>query len=410
VDPIVLGVFAFVYFGMFLGRIPGLALDRTGVALLGAIVLLATKRLTEQEAEAAVDLPTLALLLGLMVVSAQLRLGGFYTHVTRQVGEARLGPEALLALLVLVAGILSAMLVNDVVCFAMAPVLVETCVHRRLNPRPFLLALACAANVGSAATLIGNPQNVLIGQLLGLSFRGYLAIAAVPTLLGLGVVWWVVKRAYRGRWEEGVLAHADVEAPAYDRYQTGKGLLVLLALVVAFLFTDLPRDLLPLAAAGLLLASRKLATRRMLGLVDWPLLVLFVGLFLVNNALAKTGALFTVAAGLRAVGIDTARPVLLFPVTVVLSNLVSNVPAVMLLLPTARTTPLVGPVLALASTFAGNLLMVGSVANMIVADRAAQLGVSLPWKEHARVGVPITVATLSIAAVWLWVVARWTSG
>ncbi len=406
-DPVVIGIFVFVYLGMFLGRIPGLALDRTGVALIGAIAVLAFERLTEAEAEGAVDVSTLALLFGLMVVSAQLRLGGFYTFVARRVGDAKLRPEALLALLVGVAGLLSAVLVNDVVCFAMTPVLVETSAHHRLNPRPFLLALACSANVGSAATLIGNPQNILIGQVLKLSFRGYLATAIVPTLLGLVIVWGLVARAYRGRWHEGVgRVDVEVEAPPLDAWQAGKGLLVAALLVLAFLLTDLPRDLVPLALAGVLLMSRKFASRRMLGMVDWHLLVLFIGLFLVNAAFAKSGALAALAGGLARAGVDTTRPALLLPVTVVLSNLVSNVPAIMLLLPTAHAAPLAGPILALGSTFAGNLLMVGSVANMIVADRAGQAGVAIGWREHARVGVPVTLSTLLVAAAWLWLVSR----
>src|SRR5262249_16753047 len=147
-----------------------------------------------------IDVPTLALLLGMMVVSAQLRLGGFYTMVTRAIASARVSPPLLLGAIIAAAAVLSALLANDIVCFAMSPVVVETCTHRRLQPVPLLLALACAANVGSAATLIGNPQNMLIGQVLHLGFRGYLATAALPTVLGLGVVWGVVVFAYRGRW------------------------------------------------------------------------------------------------------------------------------------------------------------------------------------------------------------------
>src|SRR5262249_5757180 len=148
-----------------------------------------------------IDVPTLALLLGMMVVSAQLRLGGFYTLVTRTIASARVSPPALLASLIVAAAVLSALLANDIVCFAMSPIVVETCVRRRLQPVPMLLALACAANVGSAATLIGNPQNMLIGQVLHLGFSGYLATATVPTVLGLGVVWAVVVFSYRGRWD-----------------------------------------------------------------------------------------------------------------------------------------------------------------------------------------------------------------
>lgn len=398
-DSLVLSVFGLVYLGMILGRWPGLALDRTGVALLGAIALLATERVAPVDARDAVDVPTLGLLFGLMVVSAQFRLGGLYTVITRRLTAAEASPPVLLALLILVSGVLSALLANDIVCLAVAPILVESCARRRLAPTPFLLALACAANVGSAATLIGNPQNMLIGQSLGLSFAGYLLDGGVPALLGLAAVWWVIMRSVRGRWHvETPPPH--IHAPAFNGWQTGKGLVVLGLLVVGFLLAPWPREVQALTAAGVLLLSRRLHSRRMLAEVDWQLLVLFIGLFIVNHALAASGMVRAALDATRAAGVDVSHPATLFATTVVLSNLVSNVPAVMLLLP-AATHADAGAVLALASTLAGNLLLVGSIANLIVVDQAERLGVRIGWREHARVGVPVTLLTLAIAAAWL---------
>ncbi len=384
---------------MLLGEIPGLALDRTGVALLGALVLVATERVTPAAAWAAVDVPTLALLFGLMVVSAQLRLGGFYTWVTRRIVSAELGPSALLAAVVAVSGALSALLANDIVCLAVAPLLVEGCARRGLAPLPFLLALACAANVGSAATLIGNPQNMLIGQTLGLSFAGFLADALVPAAVGLFAVWGLVHLSARKRWAAETAVPA-VDAAPFDRWQAAKGLVVLGLLVLGFLFAPVPREVLALGAAALLLTSRRMASRDLIGLVDWHLLVLFVGLFVVNHAFAEAGLAARASAVLRAAGVDLGDVRWLFPVTALLSNVVSNVPAVMLLLPHA-SHPLAGPTLALSSTLAGNLLIVGSIANIIVVDQARALGLRVGWREHARVGGPVTLATLALAAAWL---------
>jgi Na+/H+ antiporter NhaD/arsenite permease-like protein len=283
----------------------------------------------------------------------------------------------------------------------MAPVLAEGCARRGLDPKPFLLALALAANVGSAATLIGNPQNMLIGQALQLSFAGYLLDAGIPALLGLGVVWWVVARLSHGAWYRPTPV-PEVPAPAFSGWQTGKGLTVLALLTAAFLFAPWPREILALAAAALLLTSRRTSSRTVLGLVDWHLLVLFIGLFVVNHALAASGMLESALRGLAAAGLDVTGPAALFGATVVLSNLVSNVPATMLLLPAANH-PLAGPILALASTLAGNLFIVGSIANIIVVDQAERLGIAISWREHARVGVPVTVLTLAIAAGWLWI-------
>ncbi len=396
---VVVLVFAFVYLGMVIGEIPGLALDRTGIALLGALALVATERVTPAAAWSAVDVPTLALLFGLMVVSAQLRLAGFYAAVTSRVVASEVSPPALLAMVIGTAGLLSALLANDIVCLAVAPLLVAGCARKELDPVPFLLALACAANVGSAATLIGNPQNMLIGQRLHLSFAGYMLDAAVPAVVGLVVVWAVVCASVSGRWRK-TTPPVDVAAPAYNRYQTGKAIVVLVLLVLAFLFLSVPREVVALTAAGLLLTSRRTASRDLLSLVDWLLLVLFVGLFVVNFALADSGVLAQIEEALRGLGIDLERPAVLFPATVVLSNLVSNVPAVMLLLPQA-THLKAGPILALASTLAGNLFIVGSIANIIVVEQAAKLGVRIRWREHARVGVPVTAITLAIAALWI---------
>jgi Na+/H+ antiporter NhaD/arsenite permease-like protein len=389
---------------MLLGEIPGLKLDRTGVALLGALVLVASERVTPAAAWAAVDVPTLALLFGLMVVSAQLRLGGFYGWVTGRIVSADASPPLLLAAVVGAAGALSAVLANDIVCLAVAPLLVQGCLRRRLDPVPFLLALACAANVGSAATLIGNPQNMLIGQVLRLPFAGFLADALVPALLGLGAVWLVIRLATRERWRSEAPEPA-LEEPPLDRWQTAKGLAILALLVLGFLFAPVPREVLALGGAALLLMSRRMASRDLIGLVDWHLLVLFIGLFVVNHAVAEAGLAARASNGLRSAGVNLADVRVLFPATVVLSNLVSNVPAVMLLLPHA-THPLAGPVLALASTLAGNLLIVGSIANIIVVDQAQALSIRIGWREHARVGIPVTVVTLAFAALWLWVRAR----
>ena len=402
-DPVVVAVFTLVYLGMVLGEFPGLALDRTGIALLGAIVIVASGRMTIDAAWAAIDVPTIALLLGLMVISAQFRLGGFYTALTRRLGAGDHSEAGLLALVIIAAGGLSAILANDIVCLAVAPVLVEVCVRRRLDPIPFLLALACAANVGSAATLIGNPQNMLIGQTLQLSFSRYLIDGGVPAVIGLGAVWLVIWLVYRRRWSRE-LPPIEIEAPPFNRWQTLKGVVVTGAVMAAFLATSGPREVVALAGAGVLLISRSMASRGMLGIVDWHLLVLFAGLFVVNAAVAHSGFVGGLLMMSRMAGLDLYEPAALFGATAVLSNLVSNVPAVMLLLPAARSE-IAGPVLALSSTLAGNLLIVGSIANIIVVDQAARLGIRIDWRTHARVGIPVTLATLAIAAVWLMVIA-----
>jgi Na+/H+ antiporter NhaD/arsenite permease-like protein len=401
-DTTVLAVFAVVYAGMILGGLPFLQLDRTGVALLGAIAIVGLGVLTPEAAAQSIHLPTLLLLFSFMVISAQMRLGGFYTRVTLLIAELRVSPPVLLATVIGVVGVLSAVFSNDVICLAIAPVLADACLVRRLDPVPYLLGLACAANVGSAATLIGNPQNMLVGQVLELSFSGYFLEAIVPVLLGLAATWGVIFWQTRGRWRtvlEDPPPERRQDYAVYDRWQTSKGLAVAIALIGAFLLTDLPRDVLALVGAGVLLMSRRLHSNKMLGLVDWELLILFIGLFVVNHALAQTGLTAQAVRWLADSGVALAEPVPLFAATLLLSNIVSNVPAVMLLLP-AATEPFSGPMLALVSTLAGNLFIVGSIANIIVVDAARRRGIPLDWRSHARTGVPVTLATLAITAAW----------
>ena len=398
----VLAVFVVVYAGMILGGLPFLQLDRTGVALLGAIAIVGLGVLTPEQAAQSVHLPTLLLLFSFMVISAQMRLGGFYTRVTLRIAALRVSPPVLLLAVILAVAALSAVFSNDVICLAVAPVLADACLHRRLDPVPYLLGLACAANIGSAATLIGNPQNMLIGQVLGLSFADYFLQAIVPVLLGLAAAWGVIAWQARGRWvtvlEDPPPERREAYA-GYDRWQTCKGLGVAAALLGAFLLTELPREVLALGGAGLLLMSRKLHSHKMLGLVDWELLVLFIGLFVVNHALGQTGLAAAAVAWLAGAGVPLTDTGPLFVATLVLSNVVSNVPAVMLLLP-AATEPFSGPMLALVSTLAGNFFIVGSIANIIVVDAARRRGIAIDWRSHARAGVPVTLLSLAVTAGW----------
>lgn len=396
----VLAVFGLVYLGMLLGGLPGLSLDRTGVALLGAIAMVAIGAVTPKAAWNAIDVPTITLLFGMMILSAQLAASGFYARVAERVAALDVAPARLLFVVIAVAGLLSAVLVNDVVCLAMAPLLVKGCERRGLEPVPFLLALACASNVGSAATLIGNPQNVLIGQALELDFARYLADAIVPSALGLVVTWLVIVWSVRGRWSRPPLPPGG-ESVAYDRGATWKALLAAAFLLVAFLASPWPRETLALAAAGFLLLTSRWSSRATLARVDGQLLVLFMGLFVVQAAFDATGRADELVRWLGEHGVELGAPHVLFGASAVLSNVVSNVPAVMLLLPNAAGAG-DGAVLALASTLAGNFILVGSIANLIVVGEARRMGVVIGWKEHARVGVPVTIATLAIAAAWLW--------
>lgn len=400
-DPIVLAVFLLTYAGMAVGRIPGLRVDRTGIALMAVAVLLASGRVGVADMGAAVDMPTLLLLFALMIVSSQFQAAGFYDFAAGRVAASGGSPRRLLALTIATAGLLSAVLANDIIAFAMAPMLAAGVKRRGLDPRPFLIGLAGGCNAGSAATVIGNPQNILIGQSGGLDFWGFLAAGGPPALFGCLCVYAVVAWV----WRHALAAPAaplDEPVPAPDPWQTAKGVVAVLALAALFM-TDLPREIGALAVAALLLASRRLASREMIGAVDWHLLVLFAGLFIVTERFAATGLAAQGLQALAAQGLALERVSVMAPLLLAGSNGIGNVPAVMLILsiwPDAPAGALYG--LAVLSTLAGNLLLTGSLANLIVAERAAAVGAPLSFRDHARCGIPMTLAALAAAGLWLW--------
>lgn len=406
-------IFCITYCGIAVGGMPGLTIDRTGIAVLGAIAMVASGTLPLQSAMGAIDAPTLLLLFGLMLVSAQLRLSGFYTRAALALGGLTAQPRRFLLGLMAVSGALSAVLVNDIVCLAFTPVLTVAVLRARLNPMPYLIGLACASNIGSAATLIGNPQNMLIGQVARLDFGRYLAWCAVPVLLSMAAAYGILMWSYRGQFSAVTARQPDAAPTPMDGapqtpgaesvWQMWKGLLVAAA-VVALFFTPIPRETVALAAGGVLLCSRRMDARRLLGLTDWSLILLFCGLFVVIAGLETTGLPGRFLTWLSRNDVSISNPYALAGVGVVLSNLVSNVPAVMLLVRFLDgAPPHVWSVLALASTFAGNLITIGSIANLIVIEQARGYGVALSFREHARTGIPVTLASLGVIVLWLWI-------
>jgi Na+/H+ antiporter NhaD/arsenite permease-like protein len=398
--PLILAVFLAVYLGMALGRWPGLRIDRTGIAILGAVVLYAAGAVDGAQALRAIDFPTLIVLFGLMMLSAQYAACGFYDWCSARIAAARASPVAILGLTVLVAGILSAILANDVVVFAMTPMLIAGLLRRGLDPRPFLIALAGASNAGSAATVIGNPQNILIGQLGGLDFWAFLAACGPPAAFGMLTVFAVVAIVWRRQLRAAADRPAETEIPPIDRLGTGKAVLATIALLAMFA-TPLSHVTGVLIIAAVLLVSRRFATREILGLVDWQLLVLFAGLFVVTAAFAEAGLAARSLAAVAGAGIDPHGLPALAALTLVGSNTIGNVPTVVLLLAVFKDLPVESlHALAALSTLAGNLLIVGSLANIIVVERARQCGVALGFGEHARCGIPMTLLSFAAAAAW----------
>jgi Na+/H+ antiporter NhaD/arsenite permease-like protein len=402
---VVLAVLILTYAGMAAGRIAWLRVDRTGIALLAVITLLASGQMTLDDFGSDVDMPTIAFMFAMMIISAQFAEAGFIDFCARTITGRTRGVTALLALTVAVGGALSAVLATDILIIAIAPLLIAGAQDRGYDPRPLLIALAAATNAGSAATLIGNPQNILIGSLGRLDFWRFLAICAVPAVFSLVVVFAVVWLQWRERITQTVLAMA-LEPPAtpvhpLDRNQTLKGAAALLALFVLFA-TPLPREIGALIIAALLLANRKITSRTMIAAVDWPLLLLVSCLFALTGALNHSGIAARILDFLGDHRLLPGNLLLLAPFSVLASNAIGGVPASMLLLqlwPGAPSGVLYA--LALLSSLAGNLLLTGSLTNVLIAERAERMGVRFGFADHARAGVPIALLSIGFAVSWL---------
>jgi len=401
--PIILSIFAITYLGIAVGRVPGLKLNRVGIALLGAIAMMIFGGISTADVISYINWPTIFLLFGFFVIWAQLRLSGFYDKVANAVG-GQLGRPArfLLVLMAVVAG-LSAFLNHDIVCFVFAPIVGVALLRRQLNPVPFLIALAIASNIGAAATIIGNPQDMVIAQVARLDFGRYLLWCAVPVLVALAsgyiIVWQMSRRHLQSR--VSPLPAPELEVQPFNSFHTIKGL-VILVVVIGLFFSPLPKEVIVLAAAGIHLASTKFRTDDLLRLVNWPILVLFMGLFVVTGAFQSTGYGDQTVRWLAQVGFNLNAPVNLAVTTAALSNLIGNSAAVMLLLKILSVShPATAYILALANSFGGSLIIIGSVSNIIVVQQARDLGITISFRDFARLGVPVTLAALGGLLVWV---------
>jgi Na+/H+ antiporter NhaD/arsenite permease-like protein len=360
--------------------------------------MVATGVLTPAEAGAAVNGDTLGLLLGTMILSAYLGEAGFFRWASGRILESVAGPRALLWAVVFTAGGLSAFLVNDTVCLMLTPLVLRLVDDARLPPLPFLLALAFGANAGSCATLTGNPQNMIVGVLSGIPYATFAAALAVPALVSLVLVAAVLHAIFRRDLPRGRLGPHTSPDAAVDARLLAKSLGAT-ALAVAGFLAGLPLSWTALFCAALLMAVAGRRPREALARVDWPLLVFFAGLFVVVGGVARAGAAARMHDAVAPLlGAGGPRQVVAFSVfTVAGSQLVSNVPFVLLAgawIPGLEDPRLLWLATALASTLAGNLTLLGSVANVIVLELAGSRARISFWR-FARIGAVITTLTLA---------------
>jgi len=408
----VLAIFALTYALIASRRFSLLPIGRPAGALLGAVLLVVVGAMTPAQTYAAIDHDTVVLLFGMMMLTAYLDLGGFFTWLTTTAVGLAGSPRRLLVGTAVLAAVLSAVLVNDTVCLFMTPVIVATCLRHRLPMGPYLIGLATSANIGSAATLVGNPQNMIVGSRSGLPFATYLALAAPAAAVALAVNV-ALLLAYYGRRlpvefgdPAGGAAGETVEP---DRVRLHLLSVVVVAILVGF-FAGGHMGYVVLAAVAVVMVVDRREPTEVFARVDWSLLVFFCSLFIVMGAVGATGVVercwLALLPHLDLTGGAGVAAFTLF--TVAGSNLVSNVPLVLLVAPHMSTlaAPTLGWVLlAFVSTLAGNLTIVGSVANIIVAEGARKHYV-IGFREYLRFGVLSTALTLAVGCPLLVLTVR----
>jgi Na+/H+ antiporter NhaD/arsenite permease-like protein len=394
-------IFLATYLVLALGRAPVVRVDRTGAAIIGAILMIVAGGVPLEEAYRAIDYRTLVLLFGMMVLVANLRLALFF-RVLAQASVRRIAsPGWLLVAVVFASGLLAALFVNDTICLVFTPVLIEVARARGQRPLPYLLALATASNLGSVAAITGNPQNMLIGSVSGISYLRFTAVLGPIALAGLAIDAAVLFLLFRKELSVVAPPVPDMPIRSVHRALMAKSLVVA-ALVLAGFLAGYDPALVAACGAAVLLVTRRVKPERVYAQIDWGLLVLFVGLFIVVHGVERAGLDHEAFVLLQPIGVRTA--VGLSAVTALLSNLVSNVPAVMLLtrivprLPDPATAWLL---VAMASTVAGNLTLLGSIANLIVAEGAARHGERISFGDYLKVGLPVTLLTLVLGTWWV---------
>lgn len=397
---IALAIFAGTYLVLAIGGLPGFRIDRTGAAVIGASFMVGFNVLTFDEAIQAVDHSTLVLLFGMMIVVANLRLSGFFRVVAARAVEHAHRPKTLLAAIIAVAGVLSAFFVNDTMCLVLTPLVLEVATALGRNPVPYLLAVAMAANVGSAATITGNPQNMMIGNLSGIPYRAFAAALSPVALAGLVMTFLVIVLSFRSEFRDVARVEVAPLRVRVNRVLLYKSLAMSAGMIV-FFFMGWPVAKVAVVAGALLLITRRVKPEKVYHEIDWSLLAMFAGLFIVVAGVEKTSLeddLISLAAQYH---LDRAG--VLTTLSAVLSNLVSNVPAVLVFRPLIAhlSDPQRGwLILAMSSTLAGNLTILGSVANLIVVERARREAPISFW-QYFRVGAPLTLGTLVFGALWL---------
>ena len=388
-------------FGIAIGSFPKFRMNRATISLVGASALIIINEMNLKKAVSFIDIDTIILIFAMMIININLRLAGFFNIIANKVIAYSKTPRQLLIILTFSSGILSSLFLNDTIVIMFTPMIIEIVIHFKRNPIPYLIALATSANIGSAATIVGNPQNMIIGIQSGISFSEFMFYMFPISLVCLFLVVIVISIIYKKeftnqKFEENLDKETKIYRPLFI-----KSTAVLTLMLIAFLIGS-PVAITALAASAILLITRRIKPERVFLEVDFSLLIFFACLFIISH---QTNYLLTSSVKISDLQFFSENRIINISIVAsVLSNIIYNVPAVLILSPIIKE--MINPekiwlTLALSSTFAGNLTLLGSVANLIVVEMARKRGVNIKFTEYLKSGVIITIISLVFGVTWL---------
>jgi len=401
-------IFIITYIGIIFTRLPGINIDRPSAAFFGAVAMVVFGVLSLEEAMAAIDYNTIVLLLGMMIIISTLQLDGFFSLIAEKTLSWSRTPSRLLVMITFVTGIASAFLVNDAVVLLFTPVIITICRVSKLNPVPYLIAEILSSNIGSAMTITGNPQNMLIGMNSDIDYATFFYKLLPVSMLGMAMIVVVVRWFYRSHFRNGnVLA---VQPNTFDyRYQSMKiSVPIFLGVVVLFFLgkiIGLSIPVIAISGAAMILIFGKVRPSEVIKNVDWVLLLFFATLFIVVEGAVRAGTMdFFIHSSVLSDDLDSV--VKLHGLSLIMSQIVSNVPYTVMMLPVLKplSSELLWLTLASASTLAGNATIIGAMANLIVIESAERMNVQIKFREFFKIGIVATLLSfvISISILWMW--------
>jgi Na+/H+ antiporter NhaD/arsenite permease-like protein len=400
-------IFVLTYIGIIFTRLPKINVDRPSAAFFGAVAMILTGILPFDEAIKAIDFNTIALLLGMMIIITTLQLDGFFSLIASKTISWSKTQQRLLIIVVFVTGLASAFLVNDAVVLLFTPVIIAICRSSQDNPVPYLIAEILASNAGSAMTITGNPQNMLIGMNSGIPYGTFLLKLLPVSLLSMVVIILVMRLLYPASFRNRAPMHFNGNDFQYQYASMKFSVPIFLGVVVLFFFSrtlHLSIPVIALGGASLVLIFGKIRPSTVVKNVDWVLLLFFASLFIVVEGAVRTG-LMDPFLRQKVIEPDLKGIAALHGLSLLLSQIVSNVPYTVMMLPLMKAgmaNDILWLSLASASTLAGNATIIGAMANLIVIESAGREKVVIGFREFFKAGIITTLLTLGLSILILW--------